>query len=206
MNYYIDFDNTLYNTQLLKNKILDSMVKLIIEKNNLDYDSVYKECEDKFHRKYVSNVHELANHFANKYNLELSVVINNLNTVILNREDLVFNDCIPFLKKLKANGHKVYLLSFCKYGPEFQTIKIAGSKLTVFFDGLYITCIPKYNLEIDYTNGIFIDDNPNDLLGLYSKNPKQVIRLRRKGTTHSKKNIHNENIKEYSTFNEIYVA
>lgn len=204
MNYYIDFDNTLYNTPLLTDKMLNSIVESIREKNtNLASVALYEECKSMFNRENIYNIYELAKYFANKYNLDATVVINNLNTIILNGSDLVFKDSIPFLKKLKEKGHKVYILSYCKDSLEYQSIKIAGSKIADFFDALYITSVPKYTLDLDYKNGIFIDDNPDDLLGLYSKNPKQVIRLRRKENKYSVKDIDNDDIKEYLNFNEI---
>ena len=97
------------------------------------------------------------------------------------------------------------MLTYCKDSLEYQSIKVAGSKLADFFDALYITSLPKYNLDIDYTNGVFIDDNPEDLLGLYSKNAKQVIRLRRKENKYSVKDLDNTDIKEYLNFNDINI-
>lgn len=205
MNYYIDFDNTLYNTPLLTERILNSIVNSIKEKTNLNSEDLYQECKSMFNREYMYNIFELAKYFANKYNLEASTVINNLNNIILNGSDLVFEDTIPFLKKIKEKGHKIYMLTYCKDSLEYQSIKVAGSKLSDFFDAIYITSIPKYNLDIDYTNGIFIDDTPDNLLGLYSKNPKQVIRLRRKENKYSVKDLDNNNIKEYLSFNEIII-
>jgi len=206
MNYYIDFDNTLYNTPLLTKKILTSIVNLIKEKNSeLNSEILYEECKSMYNKEKVNNVYELAKHFAQEYNLDISHVINNLDITILNSSNLVFEDVIPFLTKLKEKGHNIYMLTYCKDTLEYQSIKIAGSKLGKYFDGLYITSTPKYNLDLDYENGIFIDDNYDDLLGLYSKNAKQVIRLRRKENEHSKKDINNDNIKEYTNFNEISI-
>lgn len=205
MNYYIDFDNTLYNTPLLTRKMLNSIVESINEKTNIDSTELFEECKSMFNREHIYNIYELARYFANKYNLDATCVINNLNNIILNGSDLVFDDTIPFLKRLKENGHKLYMLTYCKDSLEYQSIKIAGSKLADFFDALYITSVPKYTLDIDYTNGIFIDDNPDDLLGLYSKNAKEVIRLRRKENKYSIKDIDNNSIKEYLGFEEINI-
>lgn len=204
MNYYIDFDNTLYNTSLLTNKMLNSIAEYIKEKNNLNFEELYQECKSMFNRNNIYNIYELAKYLSTKYNLQTSLLINNLNKIILDGSDFVFEDTIPFLKKLKENGHKIYLLTYCEDSLEYQSMKIAGSKLSDFFDALYITSIPKYNLDIDYTNGIFIDDNPDDLLGLYSKNPKQVIRLKRTKNKYSLKNL-NTNIQTYFNFNEITI-
>ena len=70
------------------------------------------------------------------------------------------------------------------------------------FDEIIITKDLKYTLDIDYSKGIFIDDKPQDLIGLYSKNPKKVIRLRRIGSKYSPKDIE-INIEEYRNFDEI---
>ena len=203
MNYYIDFDNTLYNTPLLTNKMLNSIVNSIKEKMDLNSEDLYQECKGMFNREHIYNIYELAKYFSKKYNLDSLSVINNLNNIILDGSDLVFEDTIPFLKKLKEKGHKIYMLTYCKDSLEYQSIKVAGSKLADFFDALYITSVPKYNLDIDYTNGVFIDDNPEDLLGLYSKNAKQVIRLRRKENKYSVKDLDNTDIKEYLNFYDI---
>lgn len=203
MNYYIDFDNTLYNTPLLTNRMLNSIVDSIREKHNLSSEDLYQECKSMFNREHIYNIYELARYFANKYSLDASPVINTLNNIILNGNDLVFEDTIPFLQKLKEQGHKLFMLTYCKESLEYQSVKVAGSKLADFFDAIYITSVKKYTLDIDYTNGIFIDDNPDDLLGLYSKNAKQVIRLRREGNKYSVKDLDNPNIKEYLNLNEI---
>lgn len=205
MNYYIDFDNTLYSTPLLTHKMLNSIVESIKAENDINSTELYEECKSMFNREHIYNIYELARYFANKYNLDANIIINNLNNIILNGSDLVFDDTIPFLKKLKEKGHKLYMLTYCKDSLEYQSIKIAGSKLADFFDALYITSVPKYNLDIDYANGIFIDDNPDDLLGLYSKSPKEVIRLRRKENKYSIKDINNHSIKEYLNFEEINI-
>lgn len=206
MNYYIDFDNTLYNTSLLTEKMLSSIVESIKkEKTDINSDKLYAECKSMFNRTNIYNIYELATFFANKYDVDTSEIINNLNSIILNGDKLVFKDSIPFLNKLKSNGHKLYLLSHSKDNLEYQSIKIAGSKLTHFFDALYITSVPKYTLDIDYKNSIFIDDNPDYLLGLYSRQPKQVIRLRRKESKYSINDIENKDIKEYLNFDEINI-
>lgn len=203
MNYYIDFDNTLYNTPLLIEKMLQSIAKSITNQKKLNKETLLSECKSMFNREHIYNIYELAKYFSNKYNLELLPIIDNLNNVILNGKDFVFKDTIPFLEKLKQANHNLYLLTYCKESLQFQSAKISGSQISDLFDALYITSYPKYNLDIDYSNGIFIDDNPVDLLGLYSKNPKEVIRLRRKNNKYSLKNIDDINIKEYSNLGEI---
>ncbi len=203
MNYYIDFDHTLYNTRGLTAKMLESIVNSIKEQKDLNRDKLLAECKAMYNRENIYNIYELAKYFSDKYKLELSPIIKDLNNTILNREDLVFEDSIPFLKKLKSAGHKIFLLSYQPFGGQFSILKIAGSHLADFLDGEYISSVPKYELDLDYIKGIFIDDNPNDLINLYSKNPIEVIRLRRKDDTYSSIELNNANIKEYENFDEV---
>lgn len=203
MNFYIDFDHTLYNTKTLKEKMLNSIVNSIKEQKNLDEDSLLEECKSMYNRENIYDIYELIQYFAQKYDLEALPIINNLNNQLLNCQDLVFEDSIRFLKKLKSAGHKIILFSYQPFGAQFSILKIAGSHLLDYVDAEYISAFPKSELEINYTNGIFIDDNPKDLLALYSKNPKAVIRLRRKDDTYSSIDIENADIKEYENFDEI---
>lgn len=197
MNYYIDFDNTLYNTPKLTERMINSIIDSMVEQKRLDKKILYKECKSNFNKENIYNIYILAEQLATKYGLDLSPIISNLNSVILNGNDLVFDDVIPFLKKIKSKKHRLYMLSFSKDNLQYQSAKISGSGLADYFDALFITSVPKYKLDINYKNGIFIDDQPTDLLGLYSKKPKEVIRLRRKENKYSKKELNNENIKEY---------
>lgn len=203
MNYYIDFDNTLYNTPILTEKMLTTLSSYISEKKDIEYNSIYKSCQLMFNYDNIYNIYELTRYLCNKHNLDPLPIINNINEIILKGENFVFDDSISFLKKLKLSGHNIYMLSYAKNNLQYQIAKITGSKLAHFFDALYITSKEKYNLDIDYTNGIFIDDNPSDLSGLYSKNPIKVIRLRREHNKYSLENYNNENIKEYSNFSEV---
>lgn len=204
MKYYIDFDNTLFNTPLLTKAMLEHIVNEIISVHvSLTFDEVMAECKGMFNREHIYNIYELALYFSEKYNLNSESVINKLNTIISNTQDFVYKDSIPFLKRLKEAGHSIYILSYCADSLKYQSAKISGSGLADYFDALYITSVPKYELAINYQDGIFIDDNPSDLLGLYSKKPIQVIRLRRNDNKYSIKDINNPEIKEYKLFDEI---
>ena len=96
MNYYIDFDNTLYNTQFLTNRILNSIVNSIKESICLNSENLYKECKSMFNQERIYNIYELAKYFSDKYNLDYSSIINNLNNILLTSSDLVYKDTIPF--------------------------------------------------------------------------------------------------------------
>lgn len=205
MNYYIDFDHTLYNPKSLTYDMLSKIASQISKEKNLNFENIFEECKSMFNRKNIYNIYKLCDYFAQKYSVNSALLKEEVNTAIQNGEKNVFEDSIPFLKNLKENNHKIYLLSYYEYGLEYQTAKILGSKLTNYFDGLFITGTLKYNLDIDYTNGIFIDDKPDDLLGLYSKNPIEVIRIRRKKEKYSDKELNNLHIKDYELLTDITV-
>lgn len=203
MNYYIDFDHTLYDTPLLTKDMLNSISVSLTEQSGLNSDELFEECSKMFNRQNIYNIYELAKYFSNRYNCDSEKIISKLNLVIYNSEKNVFSDSIPFLKKLKNLNHTIYMLSYYEYGLEYQTAKIVGSKLSNLFDCIIVTGNNKYELNIDYSNGIFIDDKPSDLLGLLSKNPKEVIRLRRPGDKYSEKDLETSNIKEYTSLLDI---
>lgn len=203
MNYYIDFDNTLYDTPKLAEKMLRCIAEKNAEISNDSIESKYIECKAMFNRENIYDIYELAKYFSHQYGYGADILINEINNKILSSKELIFEDVIPFLTKLKEKGNKLYMLTYCAGSIEFQSIKIAGSKIADYFDALYITKEPKYNLDIDYKNGIFIDDNPKDLIGLYQKEAKEVIRIRREGNKYSIEDIENINIKEYKNFEEI---
>lgn len=204
MNYYIDFDNTLYNTPLLKDAMLNSISAEIAVQKNLDNSEIFMQCNLMFNRENIYDIYELTKYFSDKYDVDSKIVIDKLNTVILDGEKFLFDDTINFLNKLKQNGHKIYMLTYCKESLQFQSLKISGSKIANMFDSLFITSTPKYELDIDYTNGIFIDDNPKDLIGLYKKNPKDLIRIRRPENKYSSKDLENIEIKEFKNFNDLF--
>jgi hypothetical protein len=49
---------------------------------------------------------------------------------------------------------------------EYQLEKIGCAKISKYFNELIITQKYKFDIEIDYKNSIFLDDNPRDLKGL----------------------------------------
>lgn len=200
MKYYIDFDNTLFDTPKLTEKLLTCICNDILTYHNeLSFEELYTECVELFNREHCYNIFELAKYFSSKYNLDAITLIRNLGSIMLDTSEFVYKDTIPFLEKLKADGHTLYLVSHAEGGLKFQSSKISGSGICNYFDALYITSLSKYELDLNYKDGIFIDDNPADLLGLYSNHPIKVIRIRRSDNKYSSENINNPEIKEFSS-------
>ena len=189
MNYYIDFDSTLYDTTAL----VKEMIQSISDSLKGSYYNVSKQEIKKIFDTYIKNKQTIPNH----------TLIQKLDSILENGKQFVYDDTIPFLEILRKQGHRLSMLTYSKYSLQFQSSKINGSGLSDYFDALFITATRKYELDINYSNGIFLDDNPSDLLGLYSKKPIEVIRIRRNGNKYSIDDIDNANIKEYADFNEL---
>lgn len=152
------------------------------------------------------NIFTFSEKISEKHNVDSNIIINAVKERILSSEDLSYSDAKRFLEKLKDKGHKKFILTYLpKTNQEYQMMKIMGSGLAKYFDGIIMTTEYKFTLDIDYKNGIFIDDDPRDLNGLYDKNPIEVIRIRKPNNKRSKIELDNKNIKEYVSFDDINI-
>lgn len=206
MNYYVDFDGTLYNTQLLKEQMLVCLAKSVHSQNKkLKSGDLLAEAVSLFCREKIYDIFDLCEYFAKKYNVQNQVLKSNINDLLKNGKKFVFKDSVKFLDKLKKEGHTIVLLTYCaQKTTKFQERKVAGSGLVDYFDKIIITQEPKYQLKnIDYKNGIFIDDNPNDLLGLSKNNPIELVRIKREDNKYSKMPLEDVQVKEIETFKEL---
>ena len=186
MKIYIDFDGTLYNTTKLNKYFIN-----IFNKYNID-------------TKYITN---LMNTYKNYDILANKIIIdNNIDKSIYNdifnlySNDLVFKDVIPFLEKYH-NKYELILLTLGN--KEYQEKKIKSSNLKKYFKDIIITDKDKSKLNIDYTNGIFIDNNPNELKKFYNSNAKYLIRIKRNEDKYSKLNLNIKNIPEFNSFEDL---
>ena len=48
MNFFIDFDHTLYNTPLLTEDMLKALASYISKESNKDYNNIFENLKDKF--------------------------------------------------------------------------------------------------------------------------------------------------------------
>ncbi len=197
MNYYIDFDNTLYETAKLTSCMIAAIGNKIGELTGLEKEPIIQDAKDNFNST-LDNIFTHAEKMGNKYNVDSETVVNAVKDVIDNGRDIVFEDAVRFLERLKENGHKIFILTYIpKTNQEYQLKKLMGSGITKYFDGIIITAEYKFLLDLDYTNGIFIDDDPRDLNGLFEKNPIKVIRIRKPNNKRSKIDLDNKEIEEY---------
>lgn len=205
MNYYIDFDNTLYETAKLTSLMISAIGNKIGELTQSDAEPIIQDAKDNFNST-LDNIFTHAEKMGKKYNVDSDAVVDAVNSVVDNGNKIVFEDAIRFLERLKEKGHKIFVLTYIpKTNQEYQLKKLMGSGIMKYFDGIIVTAEYKFLLDIDYTNGIFIDDDPRDLNGLFEKNPIKVIRIRKPNNKRSKIDIDNKEIEEYESFDDIEV-
>ena len=203
MNYYIDFDNTLYDTTVLAKDMCNIVAENIHSKTNKSVEDCKKEVNSYFNRRKIYNIYQLLRFFSTKYNLDYNKLESDINYLILNGSKNVYDDSIEFLKNLKKHDNTVYILTYASNEDfSYQLLKINGSKLCNYVDDIIITSTYKFNLDINYSKCIFIDDNPRDLLGINLKHPFKLIRIKRPDNKYSLKNL-NIKIDEYQSLRDI---
>ena len=189
MNFFIDFDHTLYDTDNLLKDMLDVLAKYICEKTSKNHEKILEELKSKFKRGKGNffDIYDLIEHFSlpEQYNYNKEEATEKVNEVISNGEKYIFEDSIPFLQYLKSKGHKTYILSYNENKVYFQTVKIAGSGLLKYVDGLIPTTVIKGEMPFDFSQSIFIDDKPKDLISIYNKKPLGVFRVKRENEKYS---------------------
>lgn len=199
MNYYIDFDNTVYETAQLTQMLLETITTKVEE--------VSKRSSSKIKNNFnstIDNIFDYARKVAIEYNIETEKLLRAVREVIDNGEEFVFEDAKRFLEKLKERGDKAYVLTYVAKGnQEYQMRKLIGSGLIKYFEGTIITTKYKFLLDLNYRNGIFIDDDPRDLNGLFEHGAKKVIRIRKPSNRRSRIEINNPKIEEYISFDDI---
>ena len=186
MNIYIDFDGTLYNTTKLNKNFIH-----IFNKYNINTEYIKKLMNN------YKNYDILANKIIIDNNIDKSIYNEIFN---LYSNNLVYKDVIPFLEKY----YKKYELILLTLGnKEYQEKKIKSSNLKKYFKDIIITNKDKSKLNIDYTNGIFIDNNPNELKKFYNSNATYLIRIKRNEDKYSKLNLDIKNIPEFNSFKDL---
>ena len=207
MNYYLDFDNTLYETSRLSNDMLKGLAYEISKKTSINENDIFDELKSMFNRENIYNIYKLAKFFAKKYNIEESILIDKVEDIILDGKKYVYDDVISFLKELKKKNHIINVLTYvAKEDLSYQLTKIKGSGLSEYFDNIIISSSLKFNLDLKYEEGIFFDDSPKDLLGLASRNPKILVRVRRENNKYSKQELDIKNLVECKTLKDYILA
>ncbi len=206
MNYYIDFDNTLYETSSLTSLMLEAIIDFVVENINRNREEISEEIKSNFNST-TGNIYKFAEEVAKGYQINPQLAVQNVKECIANSKNLTYEDGKRFLERIKARGHKLIMLTYIpdKSNEEYQMDKINASGLKDYFDEIIITSDYKFTLNLDYKKGIFVDDNPRDIKGLYEKSPIKVIRIKKKSNKYSKVDIDIKDIEEYESFDDIKI-
>ena len=196
---YVDFDRTLFDTDGLERE-----VKKVRKRYGIS---------DEMWKKYVKEYREEHNTLFNMYNIMYRICFNeNINfkalnelnkTIVRKSNSFIFDDATKFIKKAKVLNLEVNMLSFGDY--KFQVKKIVNTKISKRFDRIIITPENKFQIDdrVDYENGIFFDDNPKDVEGLYERNPLGIYRIRREGVKYSDIDLKYPDIEEVPSLDKI---
>ncbi len=190
---YIDFDGTLYDTD----KLTENLIKLC-QKYGLT------EEENKSVKHYLTinhlfDMNEAIKVIQKEYNLPDAILKDAQGLYDL---AYIYPDVESSLQKLQeSDKYEMYILT---YGStKQQQKKIQTSKIEKYFKDIIVATKNKANLkEIDYKNGIFIDNNPSEIAGFLNAKAQNVIRIRRSTDKYSSQDSP-QAIKEYASFEEL---
>lgn len=249
MKFYIDFDHTLYNTNLFITDMLDATAEYIFKNGDFttykanfnkmfpmldilpieqDKASILQVLKSNFKRpeetylKIEYNIFALIDVFTTLFNCDNTIMRENIDKLLADGQKYLYEDSISFLRNLKEDGHEVYILSHERTDLDYQNKKIQGSgilqqnlvtativtktsKATLnnenYNDPLLTSVTNAPNTEsnqteVDYLNGIFLDDRTKDLEALYESvyskelpniNKIRVFRVARPNGTYANK-------------------
>ena len=160
MNYYFNFDKTLFNNSELTERMIKIISETIAEKlgNTNLYSSLYNECKSIYNSN--PDINELINQISNSYGIDKVKLKSDLELIIKNSKDLVYNHSIPTLEKLKKQGHRIFFLSNCVDSLENQLLKFKASDLLQYASATIATNqdTPQVDLDTSKENVIFIED------------------------------------------------
>lgn len=186
--------------------LLNTLSDHICKYSNHDFENVLYTLKQKFQRgnNNIYDIYNLIEYLYNSkiYNFDKNIAITLINNILLNGSKYLFDDSIIFLEYLKNTGNNIYILSYNESELYYQTVKIAGSGLTKYINGIITTTKIKADMPLDFKNSIFIDDKPKDLIAIYKKNPLKIYRIRRINDTYSHLDT-NLTIKEFSSLNDL---
>lgn len=188
MKIYIDFDGTIYDTHQLDNKFINIFTKYNIEKKHIK--TLINE---------IKNYNKIANILIKEFSLNKNIIkeINNIYS-----DELVFKDTIPFLEKYYQK-YDLILLTLTN-DIDYQQRKINSSNLKKYFKEIIITTKDKSKIQnINYQNGIFIDNNPIELKKFYQSKAIHLIRIKRDTDKYSKLTLNIKKIPEYQNFEQL---
>ena len=183
MNYYIDFDNTIFDTVSFHN----DLIKILLD-NNIEESYI----NDYYKENGVKPL-DLVNHLCNE------VITVKVDELFKNAKKYLYKDAIEFLKTKSFNNYILYT-----YGDlDYQNKKIDNSGIKDYFDEIIITDSEKTNLKLDYKNSVFIEDNTKVIKELLDKGATKIYRVKRSNNIHSDEVLNDSRIIEIYSMKDI---
>ena len=192
MRVYIDFDRTLFDCDSFLSDFY-----AIINKYQIPKD-VFKSCQIQC-KKEGFNPRLILDSVYEDYTFDMDIY-HEVDDLLHRTNDYLYSDTISFLKYLKSCEYEIIILT--KGNDEYQKEKILNAQIDEYYDELIVTMKHKGKLNLDYENGIFIDDNPFEIIDILKKNPKKIIRIKRNGTKYNDVEI-SESIDSVSSLDDI---
>lgn len=169
MKIYIDFDRTLFDCERFIEDFFELLQNYNISKDDfVRYQNQFKDI----------NPYIILDAMSKEKDINKGVYVA-IDKLIKESSKYLFDDTIPFLKYLKNKNYQVIILT--KGNLDFQKDKIINSHIDSYYDNIIVTSDHKGKLDLDYTNGIFIDDREEELESIKLKNPKRIIAIKRSG-------------------------
>lgn len=191
MKIYIDFDGTIFDSTIQHQRLIN-----IFKKYNVSEKYITNLMKENFYQKEKS-YDVLAARIIKEKNLPTTILkeVDGIYT-----KDLVYPDVVPFLEKYYPK-YELILLTLGNI--EHQQKKIKVSELEKYFKEIIIAEKDKSKINIDYTKGIFIDNNPQELERFYNSKARYLIRIKRDIDKYSKIPLNVNNIPEFKDFDEL---
>ncbi|HEX9664256.1 MAG TPA: hypothetical protein VGA49_00370 [Patescibacteria group bacterium] len=155
MTIFVDFDHTLFNATLFKEKLYDVLSYTGFGKE--EFFEIYNQVqsEDGW------NDYKLIKALKSKKDFDENKALISLRALIQSTSDYLYLDAVSFLN-LFQNKARLILVSWGD--PNIQKDKVLNSGLMKYFDKTIFTSQKKYSLLADYLDkdsvNFFINDNP----------------------------------------------
>ena len=175
MKAYVDFDRTLFDCD----KFLGDLYALI-NKYKITKD-VFKECQSQCKKKGF-NPYIILELVKEKYDFD-NQLFSEIDNLMTKTKDYLYSDTIDFLEYLKKLNYEIIILT--KGNDDYQKDKIENAKINNYYNKLIVTMKHKGDMNLDYKESIFIDDNPTEILSIMEKNPYKIIRRQRDSSLYS---------------------
>lgn len=190
---YVDFDATLFDLDKYLRKLYNICEKYNI--NNQELNDIINNIFDENRKFFINDLLD--------YLLKEKKVNENIKKdfILLSNTSFLYDDTKFFLEVIQ-NKYELILLT-C--GNVFhQQKKIKSSKIEKYFSNIIIIPGNKSKVdEVDYINGIFIDNNPKEIERFVLVGAKRVIRIKRDSDKYSKIDLQIDGIEEYSSLYEV---